>query len=336
MDHTIHNKTYDASLIWSCATCCKLDCVYCFRTQKKTKKRHLLRKNLLHLFKHPRSGLKKLIRSSLLNIVKDRGNVKAQHKPNSINIPALLKTLDATNKTFNIVFTGHGEPFLISNIVDACEVLTKKHYVSFATNLVCKKCNDFCERINSSRVVYIHASLHIEELTKRNLLDLYIKNYHKFKEKKFPIYAYEIGHPSLLSKLIHYKTFFKNAGINLLFGHFNGTYKGKEYPQDYTKEEIEAFGFEKLELYRDSAKENVICNSGYNIFIVTESGNIQPCYRIKESKGNIYKNIEFKNTLRSCPAGFCFGPLKYRDMYLFEKAQEECAKVKNHLLDKNL
>ena len=100
-----------------------------------------------------------------------------------INIPALMKTLDAVKKVFKMSFTGGGEPFLVPNIVEACVELTKKHYVSFSSNLTSGKIPDFCKRVSPKYVLYIIASLHIKELERLDLMDRYVSNFLLCKKK---------------------------------------------------------------------------------------------------------------------------------------------------------
>lgn len=89
-------------------------------------------------------------------------------KVSKINISALIKTLNKTNKIFNIDFGG-GEPFLIPNLIEACKEITKNHYVSITTNLTSGKIKEFSEKIDPERVEYIYSSLHIKELERFSL-----------------------------------------------------------------------------------------------------------------------------------------------------------------------
>jgi organic radical activating enzyme len=68
--------------------------------------------------------------------------------PRTIDIPVLLRTLDATGKIFKIGFSG-GEPFLVPNIIDACVALMEKHYIELNTNLTSLKIKEFAERIKA-------------------------------------------------------------------------------------------------------------------------------------------------------------------------------------------
>lgn len=160
-----------------------------------------------------------------------------------------MNTLNQTNKIFRIGFTG-GEPFLCSNIVDACVEITKKHYISF-TNLISKNIKGFFEKIDSERIIRIHASLHIKELERLNLLDRYIENFLLCKEKGFDILAQEVGYPPLLGEVEKYKKFFKEKGIELSFTPFYGEYNGNIYPGAYTKQELELFCLDMKDIVKE-------------------------------------------------------------------------------------
>jgi MoaA/NifB/PqqE/SkfB family radical SAM enzyme len=235
-----------------------------------------------------------------------------------------MKTLEKTNKIFKISFTGGGEPFLIPNIVEACARITKKHYIFILTNLtINNKIKEFAQKINPKRVSEIHASLHIKELERHNLLGNYINNFLLCKEKGFKIIANVVAYPSLLNEVKKYKKFFRDKGINIKFEPFMGRYNDKEYPQSYTNEEKKIFDFDKINLKNTYNHQQKICNAGYNVGLVCTSGRIQPCNQISENIGHIYKKIKFKQNLTICPYKFCGCPLSIFDPYLFKKALKE-------------
>jgi MoaA/NifB/PqqE/SkfB family radical SAM enzyme len=277
---TMERFNYDAWLHWRVTNRCNLNCHYCFDFDSDAKRHG-------EIFK--------------------------------IDIHALIKTINKTNKIFKISFVG-GEPFLIPNIVEACTEITKKHYISFNTNLTSANIKEFSEKIDPKRVIYILASLHIKELEKHNLLNRYIDNFLLSKEKGFVIDAIEIAHPFLLSQVEKYKEYFQRNKINIKFGQYIGDYNGKKYPESYTTEELNIFNLNK-ENVKIHNQEGKICNAGYNVGIVCQNGDIFPCHNIREKLGNIYKeDIIFKDKLIICPVKFCECPLKSYDEYLFEKA----------------
>jgi len=213
---TVNEKIkYDAWLQWNVTTRCNMNCQYCFDFDKKSKK---------------------------------FGEIL------EINIPELIKTLNKTNKFFRINFIG-GEPFLTPNIVEACIQLTKKHYVSFNTNLTSTKLKEFCENINPKKVSYILAALHIKELEKRNLLNRYIDNFLLCKQKGFNIIAIVVAHPSLINEVEKYTKFFKEKNIDIKFTAFIGKYNEKNYPDEYTTKERNIFKINKKDNKNSNQKK---------------------------------------------------------------------------------
>lgn len=240
----------------------------------------------------------------------------------AIDIDSFIKTLEKTGKIFKIIFCGGGEPFLISNILEACKKLTKKHYIGFNTNLTSNKIKEFAEKINPKKVGYIHASCHIKELERLNLLDRYIENFLLLKKKGFEIYSEAVAYPHLAKEVKKYKKIFRGKGINLSFSEFKGKYDGKEYPKSYTKKEKKIFRFnhDPNKLHN---QYNTVCNAGYNIGVISSNGNIKICDTYSQEIGNIYKEIKFKKELIICKAKFCDCPMKEYEKALFNKALKE-------------
>jgi MoaA/NifB/PqqE/SkfB family radical SAM enzyme len=270
------NQNYDAWLFWAVNYKCNLNCAYCGTRSEKEKKA----------------------------------------EKTKIAISDLMSALNKTNKTFRITLTGGGEPFLIPNIIEACAEITQKHYISFNTNLTSKRVEEFCEKIDPERVLFIIASLHIKELERLNLLDRFIYNFQLCKAKGFQIYAKEVAYIPLLAEVRKYKTFFEKKGIQIEFNPFIGEYNGKKYPYSYTGEELTIFGLDKIDINK-FYQQGKLCNAGYNVGFVNQNGYITPCGMIHKPMGNIYDKINFQNKLIRCPFKFCGCPLNIYDPYLY-------------------
>ncbi|MCF6270728.1 MAG: radical SAM protein [Melioribacteraceae bacterium] len=238
-------------------------------------------------------------------------------KVHSIKIEQLISTLDKTDKTFRISFTG-GEPTLVPNFVEACKAITKKHYISFNSNLISKNIKQIAEEIDANRVLHIHASFHFEELMNMNLLNRFIENYNILKENGFNIFAEAVAYPKVKTKLDVIAKFAKENSITLTFAPFYGNYSGQTYPASYSHKELELFEISKSEI-SCFAQKGELCNAGCNAAVVFSNGNVYPCHQIKRKIGNIYEGIEFSNELVKCPSKKCGCPLNKYDEYLFEK-----------------
>jgi len=321
-------KNYNAWLHWNILSECNMCCEYCLSSScrqnaiKKGKaKREAIRKDfgIFIVVKKIRKALfmsiPSVVRALKFRMYGGRGKIRP------IDIPALMRALAKTKKTFKISFTG-GEPFLIPNFVNAMQELSKKHYIHVITNLVTGDIKGFAERINPERVLSIHASLHIKELERLRIVDKFIGNFLLCRRKGFNINAFEIAYPPLLSEVEKYRFFFRKKGIDIYFSPFIGVYNGRCYPASYTAWEREVFGITKSDVipYHQKGK---ICNAGYNVGVVSPTGDISVCSQIGEKIGNIYEKIQFRSELTICPYDNCDCPLNFIDRYLFEKALED-------------
>ncbi len=316
-------RHYDAWLFWNVGSRCNLYCKYCFRNLDREAAKSA--GTVIGRIRVFLAIVRKIVRADISQITKISVSrfIAGTSEPEIINIAALMKTLDKTGKIFRIGISGGGEPFLVPNLTEACAEITKKHYISINTNLTSDKIKKFADIIEPDRVLGICASLHIKELERLNLIDRYVSNFNILRDMGFRIIANEVAHPSLLREVAKYKEYFNKRGIDLSFIKFAGSYKGKGYPDSYTKEELEIFGLEKsadLALFHSRGR---ICNAGYNAAIARPNGDIELCYEISKGMGNIYKGIRFKPNLTKCPAKHCACPFRYHDPHLFEKALAE-------------
>ncbi len=285
------NPYYDILLYWVINDVCNLQCVYCWNNQGQ--------------------GNNQVIQKI------DKTTVS------KINCRSLKYALDKTHKIFLISLSG-GEPFLVSNILDVCVEITRKHFLRFNTNLVSGNIKEFTKRIEPQRVWDIEASCHIKELERHNLLDKYIDNFSLCKNKGFPIVAVERAYPPLLREVEKYREFFKKKGIELFFALFCGDCNGKHYPESYTNKELKIFGLADdldIKMYRSKGK---LCNAGYNVGVLSSNGNVTPCFKIRDILGNIFDKIKLKKELIECPHELCGCPLNCYHRHLFERALIEC------------
>jgi MoaA/NifB/PqqE/SkfB family radical SAM enzyme len=241
--------------------------------------------------------------------------------PQKINIKALKKFLDNTDETYRISFTG-GEPLLIKNIIDTFREITHKHYLSLFSNLVNPRVQKIAEVINPDRVTFINASAHLIELERHNLIETFLLNCLLLKKKGFTIHVTELAYPFRIHKAEEYQRLFEEKGIELHYRPFRGIWKRRQYPQAYTSEEIQHFSLNKSGSYNPFIfnRKNKLCNAGYTVAIAGYNGNVRPCFAIKKSMGNIYKKINFSESLIKCPVDFCGCPFPVFEPYLFRKA----------------
>jgi MoaA/NifB/PqqE/SkfB family radical SAM enzyme len=331
-------QRYDAYIQWNVNYRCNLKCDYCLqdfpnrfedRDFLLVQEKHPYFSRIQYLWSNIRIICERIsqlgIRLTLKEIYR-----RLLHKPKKeecINVEALLKTLDETNLVFRINILG-GEAFILPNIVEACERISEKHFLSFNTNLITPKFREFINRADPSRIVHINASLHFKELEKHRLTDRYIDNFLLCQKKGISITAAAVAHPSFYPEVDGYREIFAKKGIKIKFDRYIGFYNGKLYPESYTPEELEKFGLTDdpfMEMYRSS--KGKLCNAGYNAAVASASGNVFLCPHVYKKLGNMYEKIQFEKTMIKCPVEHCLCPINLHDEGVFQKAIEQNQKV---------
>lgn len=249
------------------------------------------------------------------------GHSNNQHeKILPIKINSLIETLDKTNRIFRIGFTG-GEPFLIPNFIETARRLTEKHFISINSHFTSAKVKSFLNEIDKEHVLFIHASLHFDELIKKNLFEQYVQNFNAARDAGFNIYSEAVAYPDIIKRVDEILRILNEAKIDFNFAPFIGKLNGKNYPESYTNEERVKFGFKK-DFIQHCFQKGKYCNAGMNVFAAYFSGKISPCFQIHENLGNLYSEINFRKEGTFCPANHCACPMNFYDSYLFEKAKD--------------
>lgn len=240
----------------------------------------------------------------------------------SVDIDKIIKNLNDFDEIFRISFTG-GEPFLVKNFIELCIKLSKKHFLSFNTNLTNSLINLFINEIEPEKVLKIDASFHYSQLLKKNLLGRYINNYALLKEYSFNVSSEQVAYPGLMNKIAEINKISGENNLNLKFVPFFGKYNEKIYPQSYTEEEISMFNLDLKMLNKFYQKGN-FCNAGYNVGVAFSNGDIKPCFQIKDTISNIYENLEFNDSpVKECKSKICGCPMNVYDSDLFKIAKEK-------------
>lgn len=291
---------YDAWLNWSLTELCQLNCEYCFSNQ------NFLNKPCLRF----------------LNKIKKRVD-----KVEPIDAIKASKVLADTGLIYVIGIVGGGEPFLVPNIVELCVELSQIHYLTVVSNFVSPSVRHFIDTIPPEKVTSIVASLHIEELETMSLTDVFINNVRLAKEKGFRIAVHTTCYPPVINSIEDYKKIFNSMGVRFEVRPYIGKYKNKNYPAAYTEEDNKQFTFRNDLISAVDSKAR-LCNAGCNVAYVDPGGVVYPCTSTKNSIGNIFKKIEFRNIMMKCPVKICGCPWPEYDNTLFLKALAKTQKSK--------
>jgi MoaA/NifB/PqqE/SkfB family radical SAM enzyme len=227
----------------------------------------------------------------------------------------VIDWLEKAGGVCKIVFSG-GEPFLSPGLVSACEGITRTHFVGIITNFVLPAVVEFSQRIDPSRVVFVNASLHPEQLEKHKLVGKYIDNYHLYESKGFPVNASVVAYPGLRDKIQNYRKYFLQQGIHFQCNNFIGWYNNLRYPDAYTKEDIELYQLDET-MFKKPPR---LCNAGHNVCVIDVNGDIHPCFDLQRNIGSLYSEINWSNTLINCNVKDCRCPLYLYEGELFDAA----------------
>ncbi|MBZ0179316.1 MAG: radical SAM protein [Melioribacteraceae bacterium] len=245
-------------------------------------------------------------------------STEPNQKISPIKINELLKTLSQSKKIFRIGFTG-GEPFLIPNFIEAAKRLTEKHFISLNSHFTSSKVQEFLNVVDKEKVLFIHASLHFDELVNKNLFDRYVSNFNEARNSGFNIYAEAVAYPAALKKINENLQMMKLVNIDFTYAPFFGEINRKNYPESYTELEKSMFGLSD-DAIQHHFQKGKFCNAGKNVFAAYSTGKVTPCFQIHETVGNLYSGISLSDDGIFCPAKRCGCPLNYYDTYLFKKS----------------
>lgn len=199
-----------------------------------------------------------------------------------------------SGKTWHIIITG-GEPFLHKNILEICERLTQKHYISLNTNLTSDKVIEFADRINPDKVLTINASIHYHVRIQRNIMDDYIAKFVYLQKKNFKIIGSYVVFPDTLYTFESHLMELRDKGLkNLSSKIFHGQYESKNYPADYTQVEIDLITkymsneIEMSEYLKYTNFKGLNCSTGLKMISMKPNGDIERCLSDYTPLGNFF------------------------------------------------
>jgi MoaA/NifB/PqqE/SkfB family radical SAM enzyme len=228
----------------------------------------------------------------------------------------LTENLNVLTGDWLIYITG-GEPFLEKNIIEICQAVTQRHYLSINTNLSLNNVYDFADKINPERIINISAAVHITEREKRDLnLKSYIEKICYLQNKGFKITATYVVTPDLLNRVKQDLEYLKSSGVQKSrIKIFRGIYNRKYYPNAFTNEEkeiIKSMEYDYPEneiLLKNHSYYGQQCRAGKDFFSMDRKGDLNRCSNIFRSYGNFMESTMVRDQIaRPCPAKKCGCP----------------------------
>jgi len=141
---------------------------------------------------------------------------------------------DATGRTWLLHLTG-GEPSLYPNFVELCERLTRRHYISFNSNLTNASIADFAVRQDPSRVSFINAGLHLAERQKRNGNRTFLESAQLLRKRGFPLLVSLVATPAILERYPEAISLLSATGLFPIPKLLRGEFDGRVYPEAYSE-----------------------------------------------------------------------------------------------------
>ncbi len=221
---------------------------------------------------------------------------------------------------------GHGETLMVKEIPEIIYYLAKQgHYLEIVTNATLTNAIDKILEMDRDILTHLEfkCSFHYLELKRLNLLDTYIQNVKKMREKGCSITVELVPNDELVPYIDEVKKVcIDNFGAlcHLTVGrddksndkHILTKMSNAEYQKVWAQFDSDLFKF-KMDTFEVPRKE--FCYAGdWSIVIDLPTGETRKCYQTKKTF-NIYENIDkpigFEAVGNRCPEPHCFNSHAY-------------------------
>jgi len=220
-----------------------------------------------------------------------------------VDAEAFSRTLRESGHTFYVVFTGGGEPFVMPNIADLCAEVATEHFIGLNTNLTYgKRIAEFARKVPPDRVLRIHASLHLQELQRLDVLEEWISRYKSLRDAGFPIAAIPVAHPSISEvEVENLSSSLTDSNDRLSWAPFIGEWEHRTFPDEYTRKELARFRFKGAYSHSEVHRpQGWLCPAGVRVAHVDTRGDVWVCHSIPEQLGSIKTGFTFKDSPVKC------------------------------------
>jgi MoaA/NifB/PqqE/SkfB family radical SAM enzyme len=208
-----------------------------------------------------------------------------------------------------LVLSG-GEPFFYKDSVDFVINSTKYHNVHVGTNLFLEK--DLLRKIatqSKKENLHISASYHLEY----EKIETFIEKLLLLKEYGVTVWASCVLFPRYLDQMIEIKNKFEEASIRNGYFPYIGEYEGKEYPDEYSGQELKIV--RDLAGWHQSSRDSkiqiprtkgILCYAGVKTIYINPRGEVRRCMPVNKIIGNVFsKNFSLLERPEPCPVEKC-------------------------------
>jgi len=207
----------------------------------------------------------------------------------------IVSRFDAAGFEWLIILAG-GEPFLYPGFIELVKQLSAKNKFVFSTNLCGDKIYEFAEVIDPEKIVLINASFHPEYRQKTSEgIKPFIDKVLMLQNRGFEVLVSHVAYPPFIPQIPGHFELLKQQGVKITSClTFRSEYKGKYFPEAYTKQEIEVikkYSVDRAEHDIALGKTNFYgryCDAGYTFYFMDINGNVRRCGSIEKHYGNLF------------------------------------------------
>ena len=177
--------------------------------------------------------------------------------------------------TCYILITG-GEPTIYPNFIELISKLSQIHYPINISSNASGDLGSFVEKIDPKKV-----SLSISFQPEFARLDEFLEKLIFLRRHKFDGCINLVAYPPFLNNLEEYRKRFSSQNEQLKVIPFWGSFKGKNYPYDYTQDEKLTIGIDE-NWFKKVRKKGGLCQAGHRTALIFPDGKVARCGQIGE------------------------------------------------------
>lgn len=245
--------------------------------------------------------------------------------PNLTNKPLaspheIVQCINSLAPRVFVNLSGGGEPMLYPDIKLISRMLVKEgHWLGISTNFAVHRWQDYLKGIPPEQIVLISASYHNPTEVNSRLKKQFFNKARWVRDQGYNITIKYIMHPERLKgQFQKAQEEFGKIGMRVLPMPFRGVYEGRQYPADFTKEEIELIldGMERPFIFDPiTSFKGRICDSGCRMgwIYAHRSPEVVRCW-FGEPMGTIQDGVQWHKTPQVCTTDVCPSRIYMREI----------------------